>query len=288
MAPHHHHPPPSSLSRASSKLSVKKPPLSSSNNQQRPSPTVVTADPSNFRHVVQQLTGTAPSSIQYHPPPPPPSSRLRKFAPPPLKPHPPLFPLHEENLHHHRPKTKQNLSPLHLKPPQQPPQQPQPTHLINFPHHSLQPPNSNHRDTTTTINDICAFSSSQLDHSFSPPTLPMLSPGLLSALPTLTPRDNAWVDPLDAIPPLSTQLTTTLPSLLHNDSNGDNHPHKEMMNFPSPASRFRATFLSSPRFPLSPFPPISPGFFPPSPGIVLGSLCGGATCPNGTKNLGNF
>ncbi|MCO5609466.1 hypothetical protein L7F22_063692 [Adiantum nelumboides] len=92
------HPRKSSSSRISKSSSLAKrqrlsspPPPPPPSSRPRPPPTYVNADLNNFRHVVQQLTGTPPPSASPSPSPardtPPLSkpSRLQRIAPPPLR-----------------------------------------------------------------------------------------------------------------------------------------------------------------------------------------------------------
>eukprot|EP00249_Psilotum_nudum_P014116 c24676_g1_i2 orf=343-1326(-) len=272
------------ISKASAKInksSIKKPPAAP-----KPVAKIYNADPSDFRRVVQELTGTnreavgAARTVRDSMPSAPRPSRLQRIAPPPLRPAIPVS------------RTVQQ-TPEYVS--------------------SMQPSlhGHNHHQQGSIPTSLGTFRHQQAAQNM--PSLPMLSPRLFGPLPALTPGDNAWANPLELAAGHSGSATNVLPPqsvTVEGEGRGRSLdaavapqsplflPSAAAAGPPSLSPRLPwSTAIWSPRFlpsplPLSPnflphlspslIPPISPGFFAasgfPSPrtsGFGFGNAYGG-------------
>eukprot|EP00249_Psilotum_nudum_P014117 c24676_g2_i1 orf=721-1701(-) len=254
------------------KSSIKKP-----TGAPKPVAKIYNADPSEFRRVVQELTGTnkevvAAATERESIPPAPKPSRLQRIAPPPLRPAIPTSRTIQQ--------TPENVSSLQ----------------------SLPSGNNNQQqgNSPTSLGMIQHQQSAQ-----NVPSLPMLSPRLFGPLPVLTPGDNAWANPLELAVTHSGSVTSSLTSQSAPiEGKGFSRsldatvvsqtpqllPSSAAAGPPSAAPRLPwSTAIWSPRFlpsplPLSPnfLPPLSPSLVPPiSPGVFAASGFPASPRPSG-------
>ncbi|CAN6486655.1 unnamed protein product [Victoria cruziana] len=236
---------------------IRKSPIHQSNygnaRQQQPQPQVYNINKSEFRNIVQQLTGSPaperPPPAPVHPPKPP-SMRLQKIRPPPLMP---------------------------ISRPQAVPQPVAPPHASfnNVVGHNAAPSVPINNGSNNTAPNAMFFARPNNQNFLPSPTF--------SPLPPLTPGDAIWANtaespisaymrylqnsivdpgPRSAQQQLPPGLLPTPPPVLPS-------PQANPPLLPSPTSQFllpSPTFLplSSPR---SPFPLLSPGALFPSPGL---------------------
>ncbi|MCO5600178.1 hypothetical protein L7F22_054286 [Adiantum nelumboides] len=200
-------------------------PSSITSSPSRPIAKVVNADPSSFRRVVQELTGTtttsSPSSTSSAGASPRAPSRLQRFAPAPLRaamrngvPDHSQQTLLEQMQHHQA--SQMLLLQQHI------PEVGPPSPPLSF----LQVSSSNSNfmyNTTPQFGNPNPNPGSEPSHQFGNPnagfsqSLPMLSPHLLSPLPALTPSDSTWANPIEGMshsPKFMASTLNPLPPLL--------------------------------------------------------------------------
>ena len=136
--------------------------------QSRLAPTVYKTEPSDFRSLVQKLTGTS-QPITTSPPsgPKPPNSRLQRIAPPPLRPTG-TYPLPVQPAHPSQPAGAQSQSGIATNPP------------------------------SSSSNHLFSFGSFSSLHKHVISPFPV-SPLSFSPLPQLSPSDQGWVNSLNGL-----------------------------------------------------------------------------------------